>query len=501
MGRSKLVGFVAVCALTLLNIWMAKYVAKPFNEAERLQQVNLVKERRLSDVLVVSVDDIHPLQHLQEAAAMEEKHKSTTTTSSIHLTLSTTYQSRIGAYPRYNDQSEFVAYPRYNEQSRIIAYPKYSDQSRIIAYPKSSDQSVDRNSKTVADINNNWNYANSALVGRQFNGHIDYHVKSIVNDNVNPENNVAAGDADKVINNNVNREVHNDKNISLPYSNVDHDSYQNASSRNGDQLTGWSKQNGALLASVADTWSNHLKALDTVELINIKQSLESLKYILGKLRPNSKRTVLEQLTSAETLRGHQPAGEPVMNVFGDNNVESPQPGRVHVQTRTAVSPLEYYFLGNLKTGQNPPQMAAPAALSQPDVRLLTKLLNESNADHLNTIIKENADAVRNFLPQILLYLQQRQQGPEYQQQQHKPGFIAPGQSESGARETHVRSPDVPALDYNRNTIKEMIRNIATYNKVDTFVDSEKFVENFLRNLQTGHLRKFDISSLGGRRTR
>lgn len=401
---------------------------------------------------------------------MEEKHKSTTTTSSLHLTLGTTYQSRIGAYPRYNDQSGIVAYPKYN------------------------DQSVDINSKNVADINNNWNYADSALVDTRFNGHFENPEKrnandnvkaenSIAIDNVNPENNVAA--ADKVLNNNVNRDIPNERNMSLPYSNLDHVSYQNANSRHQDEPTGWNKQNVALLASDADTWSNHLKALDTAELINIKQSLESLKYILGKLRPNSKRTVLEQLMSADTLRGHQPADEPRMNVFGDNNVKASQHGRLHVQTRTAASPLEY-FLGTSKNGRNPPQMRAPEALSQLDVRLLTKLLNESNADHLNTIIKENADAVRNFLPQILLYLQQRQQGSEYQQQLQKSGFSAPGQSVSGVRETHVKSLDVPALDYNRNAIKEMIKNIATYNRVDTSVDNEKFVENFLRNLQTGH---------------
>lgn len=40
MGRSKLVGLLAVCALTLLNIWMAKYVRVTDGVAVGFQSVS-----------------------------------------------------------------------------------------------------------------------------------------------------------------------------------------------------------------------------------------------------------------------------------------------------------------------------------------------------------------------------------------------------------------------------------------------------------------------------
>ncbi|CAL1543862.1 unnamed protein product [Lymnaea stagnalis] len=74
MGMKKVLGIVIILGLTLLNVWMARYVVKPMKEQRLYKQANLLKSRpETADTLVISVEDIHPIEHLKEAKKENEK--------------------------------------------------------------------------------------------------------------------------------------------------------------------------------------------------------------------------------------------------------------------------------------------------------------------------------------------------------------------------------------------------------------------------------------------
>ncbi|XP_059158128.1 uncharacterized protein LOC131942333 [Physella acuta] len=76
MKRRNTVGIIVIFFLTALNVWMARYVAKPINE-RKLLDTRSRSRSKLMDILVVAVDDIHPIQHLEEAKKMEDGMKET----------------------------------------------------------------------------------------------------------------------------------------------------------------------------------------------------------------------------------------------------------------------------------------------------------------------------------------------------------------------------------------------------------------------------------------
>ncbi|KAH9504887.1 hypothetical protein Btru_060916 [Bulinus truncatus] len=71
MGRKKTVVIAVVIFLTLLNVWlvrnwMSSGVHRPYPQVRLRQKTG----RKMSDILVIAVQDIHPIEHLEEARAM-----------------------------------------------------------------------------------------------------------------------------------------------------------------------------------------------------------------------------------------------------------------------------------------------------------------------------------------------------------------------------------------------------------------------------------------------
>ncbi|KAK0051406.1 hypothetical protein Bpfe_019180 [Biomphalaria pfeifferi] len=83
MGCKKTAAILVVVCLTVLNVWLARNIISAGSGQVLVETKPNEKPRtKMSDILVIAIEDVHPIDHLQEAQEMEAKISRQTSSSS-----------------------------------------------------------------------------------------------------------------------------------------------------------------------------------------------------------------------------------------------------------------------------------------------------------------------------------------------------------------------------------------------------------------------------------